>query len=104
MKQLKYILLLSVTALFSCSKVLDVESKGSYTTANYWRNQSDAIDGITGIYNILLEEDFTGFGEFVYDNCSDDQYRAGDHPELADIEGFTYDASNAAVKAPWRWK
>ncbi|WP_343689058.1 RagB/SusD family nutrient uptake outer membrane protein [Chitinophaga sp.] len=103
MKRMKY-LLLCVPAFFACNKELDVDKKGSYTTANYWRNESDAVDGITGIYNILLEEDFTGFGEFVYDNCSDDQYRAGDHPELADIENFTYDASNAAVKAPWKWK
>ncbi|RFM33727.1 RagB/SusD family nutrient uptake outer membrane protein [Chitinophaga silvisoli] len=103
MKRMKY-LLLCVPAFFACNKELDVDKKGSYTTANYWRNESDAVDGITGIYNILLEEDFTGFGEFVYDNCSDDQYRAGDHPELADLEAFTYDASNAAVKAPWKWK
>lgn len=104
MKRMKYLLLLCVPVVFACNKVLDVENRGNYTTANYWRNQADAVDGITGIYNILLEEDFTGFGDFVYDNCSDDQFRAGDHPELGDIENFTYDVANSAVKAPWRWK
>lgn len=106
MKRMKYILLAGGIMLLgsACNKVLDVDPKGIYTTGNYWRNQSDAIDGITGIYNTLLEEDYTGFGDFVYDNCSDDQYRAGDHPEDGPIEEFTYDASNNAVRAPWKWK
>jgi hypothetical protein len=106
MKRFKYILLIGGVALLSnaCNKVLDVESKGNYTTGNYWRNENDAVDGISGIYNVLLEEDYTGFGDFTYDNCSDDQYHAGDHPEDDQIEKFTFDAANNAIKAPWKWK
>jgi len=106
MKRMKYILLIGGAMILSsaCNKVLDVESKGNYTTGNYWRNQSDAVDGITGIYNVLLEEEYTGFFEFKYDNCSDDQYRAGDHPEDGPLETFTFDASNFALRAPWKWK
>lgn len=94
-------LLLTITA---CSSVLDVKPKGNYTTGNYWRNQSDVLDGISGIYNILLEEDFTGHAEFTFDICSDDEYRAGDHPEDAAIEGLTYDAGNPQVAFSWKWK
>jgi hypothetical protein len=106
MKRMKYILLIGVVALFTnaCNKVLDVEAKGSYTSGNYWRNESDAVDGISGIYTLFLKEDYIGFVEYTYDNCSDDQYHAGDHPEDDLIEKFTFDASNPSLKLPWKWK
>lgn len=106
MKRKKYIpmLLSSALLLFAACNVLDVEPKGSYTSGNYWRNQSDALDGITGIYEVLLAEDYTGFNEFVFDNCSDDQVRGGDHPYDQAIEDFTYDASTYTVRVGWRWK
>lgn len=108
MQRIKHIILFSGIAaatLFSgCKNVLDVQPKGNFTTENYWRNQEQAVDGITGIYNILLEEDYTGFNEFVFDNCSDDQVRGGDHEYDDAIEAFTYDASTPSVKAGWRWK
>jgi hypothetical protein len=88
----------------SCDSILDVTPKGTYTTATYWRSQSDAINGVTGIYNVLLEEDFTGHAEFTFDVPSDDQYRAGDHSEDVAIENLTYDAANAQVRFGWKWK
>ncbi len=96
--------MLAALSLSACKSVLDVQPKGNYTTGNYWRNQSDAVDGITGIYNVLLEEDYTGFNEFVFDNCSDDQVRGGDHDYDAVIEDFTYDPSTYSVRVGWRWK
>ena len=35
---------------------LTVSPVGSYTTGNYWRNQTDVLAGITGIYNVLTQE------------------------------------------------
>lgn len=104
MQRIKNILVLTALLFTGCKGVLDVEPKGVYSTGNYWRNQSDAIDGVTGIYNVLLEEDYTGFNEFVFDNCSDDQVRGGDHDYDAAIEDFTYDASTYSVRVGWRWK
>ncbi|CAL1519425.1 RagB/SusD family nutrient uptake outer membrane protein [Chitinophaga sp. MM2321] len=108
MQQIKNITLLlgisTALSLTACKSVLDVKPQGNYTTGNYWRNQSDAVDGITGVYNVLLEEDYTGFNEFVFDNCSDDQVRGGDHDYDAMIEDFTYDASTYSVRVGWRWK
>ncbi|QHS59413.1 RagB/SusD family nutrient uptake outer membrane protein [Chitinophaga agri] len=92
------------TSMTSCDSLLDVTPKGTYTTATYWRSQSDAINGVTGIYNVLLEEDFTGHAEFTFDDPSDDQYRAGDHSEDVAIENLTYDAGNAQVRFGWKWK
>lgn len=104
MQRIKYILVLTALLFAGCKSVLDVSPKGVYSTGNYWRNQSDAIDGVTGIYNVLLEEDYTGFNEFVFDNCSDDQVRGGDHDYDAVIEDFTYDASTYSIRVGWRWK
>ncbi|WP_436490866.1 RagB/SusD family nutrient uptake outer membrane protein [Chitinophaga sp. ARDCPP14] len=104
MQRIKYILVLTALLFAGCKSVLDVSPKGVYSTGNYWRNQSDALDGVTGIYNVLLEEDYTGFNEFVFDNCSDDQVRGGDHDYDAVIEDFTYDASTYSVRVGWRWK
>ena len=39
---------------------LDSEPTGSYTTANYWRNQNDVIAGVNGIYNVLTQEEGVG--------------------------------------------
>ncbi|WP_212003357.1 RagB/SusD family nutrient uptake outer membrane protein [Chitinophaga sp. HK235] len=107
MQPIKHILsigIITTSLLCACKNVLDVQPQGNFTTGNYWRNQDQAVDGITGIYNILLEEDYTGFNEFVFDNSSDDQVRGGDHDYDDAIEAFTYDASTPTVKAGWRWK
>ncbi|WP_291927990.1 RagB/SusD family nutrient uptake outer membrane protein [Chitinophaga sp.] len=101
---MKHIFLASAFLLAGCKSVLDVQPKGNYTTGNYWRNQSDALDGVTGMYNVLLEEDYTGFNEFVFDNCSDDQVRGGDHGYDGAIEDFSYDATTYSVRVGWRWK
>lgn len=104
MQRMKHIFLASAFLLAGCKSVLDVQPKGNYTTGNYWRNQSDALDGVTGMYNVLLEEDYTGFNEFVFDNCSDDQVRGGDHGYDGAIEDFSYDATTYSVRVGWRWK
>ncbi|PSL46239.1 putative outer membrane starch-binding protein [Chitinophaga niastensis] len=108
MQRIKNILVLvglpAALLVTGCKSVLDVKPQGNYTTGNYWRNQSDAVDGVTGIYNVLLEEDYTGFNEFVFDNCSDDQVRGGDHDYDGVIEDFSYDASTPSVRVGWRWK
>lgn len=107
MQSMRNILFIGMTAslaLGACKSVLDVNPQGNYSTGNYWRNQSDAVDGVTGIYNVLLEEDYTGFNEFVFDNCSDDQVRGGDHDYDAAIEDFSYDPSTYSVRVGWRWK
>jgi hypothetical protein len=108
MQRIKNILVLvglpAALLVTGCKSVLDIKPKGNYTVDGYWRNQSNAVDAVTGIYNILLEEDYTGFNEFVFDNCSDDQVRGGDHGDDAQIENFTYDAFNPTVVAGWKWK
>ncbi|ASU36371.1 RagB/SusD family nutrient uptake outer membrane protein [Mucilaginibacter xinganensis] len=95
-----------VFALFNnaCKKALDLKQQGVYTSDNYFRNEVDAVNAVSGIYSLLEEEDYIGHAEATFDVPSDDYWRSGDHGEDEGIENLTYDASNAAIRYPWKWR
>jgi hypothetical protein len=95
-----------VLALFNnaCKKALDLKQQGVYTSDNYFRNEVDAVNAVSGIYSLLEEEDYIGHAEATFDVPSDDYWRSGDHGEDEAIENLTYDASNAAIRYPWKWR
>jgi hypothetical protein len=95
-----------VLALFNnaCKKALDLKLQGVYTSDNYFRNEVDAVNAVSGIYSLLEEEDYIGHAEATFDVPSDDYWRSGDHGEDEAIENLTYDASNAAIRYPWKWR
>jgi hypothetical protein len=99
-----YILFLVVIGTASCKKDLDLDQKGVYNTDNYFKNESDAVNTISGIYNLLEQEDYISHAETTFDVASDDYWRSGDHSEDEAIENLTYDASNAQVNYSWRYK
>jgi len=93
-------------ALFNsgCKKALDLKQQGVYTSDNYFRNETDAVNAVSGIYSLLEEEDYIGHAESTFDTPSDDYWRSGDHGEDEAIENLTYDASNAAIRYPYKWR
>jgi len=99
-----YTLLLVVICSTACKKTLDVSQTGVYNTDNYFRNETDAVNAITGIYNLLEQEDYIAHAETTFDVASDDYWRSGDHSEDEAIENLTYDASNAQVNYSWTYK
>ena len=56
------------------------------------------------MYQPLREHDFYGHSENVFDNCSDDTFRAGDHGYEEAMENFTMDPSNGGVRFGWKIK
>lgn len=98
-----FFLLTSLT-LSSCDDLLDIDVKGQYTEENYFKNEQAVVDAVTGLYGILIAEDFVAHGDYTWDIASDDVYRAGDHSEDEAIETFTFDASNPQLSAGWAWK
>ena len=88
----------------SCEDFLEADPKGVYTEENYFTNDQSVVDAVTGLYGMLIVEDYVAFGDYAWDICSDDMYRAGDHAEKEAIETFTFDAGNAQLKAGWSWK
>ena len=90
--------------IVSCENALDIHVKGLYTEENYFTNEQSVVDAVTGLYGILIVEDFVAFADYAWDIASDDVYRAGDHSELEAIETFNFDASNPQINAGWKWK
>jgi len=89
----------------SCDNdLLETIPYGESTSATFWRNGDDAEAAANAMYTLLREEDSYGHNENVFDNCSDDLYRAGDHGYEEAMENFTLDASNNGVRAGWKNK
>src|SRR5689334_15315848 len=107
MKLRNYIILGSlavVTAVVvaGCIKhPLDQQQSGGYSTGNFWRNQSDVVAGVNGIYNVLYTEDWIGHHIYVFDDQSDDIWVAGDHPDFKAVSVFNADATQQLIGVTW---
>ena len=101
-----YIVLIACTSLLlvGCNDLLETTPYGESTSENFWRNADDAIAAANAMYTLLREEDSYGHNENVFDNCSDDLYRAGDHGYEEAMENFTLDPSNKGVRVGWKNK
>lgn len=84
-------------------KPLDVQPVGSYTTANFWRNQDDVLAGITGIYNVLTQEEGVGHNLYAFEDASDDISVDGDHSDFWEIERFVANPSTYQLRPTWGW-
>lgn len=80
---------------------LESEPVGNYTTANYWRNQSDVLAGVAGIYNIMFQEDGVGHGNYVFEDQSDDISVDGDHADYWRIENFNAQPTDYQIRTTW---
>jgi len=101
---IKLTLLPLLMFIASCEDILDIDVKGVYTEENYFTNEQSVVDAVTGLYGILITEDFVAHSDYTWDISSDDVYRAGDHSEDEAIETFTFDASNPQINQGWKWK
>jgi len=80
---------------------LETEPVGNYTTQNYWRNQTDVLAGIAGIYNIMFQEDGVGHGNYVFEDQSDDISVDGDHADYWRIENFNPLPTDYQIRTTW---
>lgn len=103
-KHIIYTCLFVVAFSTACKKNLDLTQKGVYNTDNYFRNETDAVNTISGIYNLLEQEDYISHAETTFDVASDDYWRSGDHAEDEAIENLTYNASNVQLNFSWTYK
>ena len=103
-KNILYIATAVMLFTTGCKKALDLDQNGAYNSDNYFKNEAQAVNAITGIYSLLEGEDYIAHAETTFDVASDDYWRSGDHSEDEAIENLTYDASNAQVNYSWKWK
>jgi len=90
------------TALAGCIKhPLETEPAGNYTTQNFWRNQTDVLAGVAGIYNILFQEDGAGHGNYIFEDQSDDISVDGDHDDYKAIERFNANPTLYQIRTTW---
>ncbi|HRO44302.1 RagB/SusD family nutrient uptake outer membrane protein [Agriterribacter sp.] len=96
---------LLIISFNSCKKgFLNSPPYGQSTSADFWRNADDAIAASNALYSFLGDEYLFAHTEQTWDICSDDQWRAGDHPEDQAIEEFTYEPSNVQLNDSWSRK
>ncbi|MEO8413904.1 MAG: RagB/SusD family nutrient uptake outer membrane protein [Ginsengibacter sp.] len=99
---LLWIMLVAIVFNTGCNKKpLDQTPTGQYTTGNFWRNQADVVAGITGIYNILITEDWVGHNLYIFDDQSDDISVDGDHSDFKAIERFNIDPTLQVIYTIW---
>ncbi len=91
-------------AVAGCIKhPLDAEPAGNYTTQNYWRNQTDVLAGVAGIYNIMFQEDGAGHGNYIFEDAGDDISVDGDHDDYKAIERFNANATLYQIRTTWNF-
>ena len=99
-------ILFSLVMLTGCQQdLLDSTPYGQITSDKFWRNGDDVVAATNAIYSPLLDEDGFAHTEYTFDNSSDDMVRAGDHGDSeAQLELFTYNASNSHIANTWSTK
>jgi starch-binding outer membrane protein, SusD/RagB family len=98
-------ILLAILSIMGCKKnMLNSTPYGQPTSASFWRNADDAVSASNALYSFLGDEYIFAHTEFTWDICSDDMWRAGDHPEDQAIEEFTYEPSNPQLNESWSRK
>ena len=101
----KILFVLAVVSIFGCRKdLLTSTPYGQSTSADFWRNADDAVAASNALYSFIGDEYIFAHTEQTWDICSDDQWRAGDHPEDQAIEEFTYEPSNPQLNDSWSRK
>ena len=104
MKRIYFLTTITVfaIAITGCiKKPFEAELVGQYSTQNFWRNESDVLAGVAGIYNMLFAEDGMGHGNYIYEDQSDDISVDGDHDDYKAIERFNPNSSQYQINSGW---
>lgn len=107
-KYIKFAVAITVVLplLNSCKKFVEVDPRGVFTESNYYKDQTEAFNGLVAAYDIL------GFqsGNYVTkvsasDAGSDDNYAGGggssDVPALQPFSNYTLDAARGPQEDLW---
>jgi starch-binding outer membrane protein, SusD/RagB family len=101
MKKIFYgAMLASMLVATSCDDMLDVTPQGTPSDTNFWRNETDAISGINGVYAEYSNDDMYGRGFFWLSNGSDD---IGTKPRAfsENVKAFKVTGNESETKNIW---
>ena len=101
-----FLLTLTLVVLSSCSKFLTENLKGNFSTDTFYKNQTQAIQAINGVYSAIS---FTNSSNDIWvfgDVASDDAVKGGnpgDQAEITYIDQFAADANNGIIINYWQF-
>ncbi|NVO21525.1 MAG: RagB/SusD family nutrient uptake outer membrane protein [Bacteroidetes bacterium] len=90
--------------LISCKKFLTEELQGTFSTSTFYKNDKQALQALTGVYNGMS---FSSFNNAIWvfgDIASDDAVKGGnpgDQSEITYIDQYTADANNGIISNYW---
>jgi hypothetical protein len=108
-----YILVATLSLLAGCKKKLDLTPPMSQVTENFYRNETDAAQGLTSAYNVLTWSApstaagspqncaFELISEVMADYCYGGGANAGDIPSTVRLDQFQAWTNDPAPEALW---
>lgn len=94
----------AMTMLSACKDFLTEDLKGTFSSATFYQNESQAAQAVSGVYNAIT---FCTFNNAIWvfgDVASDDAVKGGnpgDQAEIKYIDEFNADANNGIISNYW---
>lgn len=106
MKPLKIFSTLFILSLSSCHNFLDENLQGTFSSATFYKSESDALVAITGVYNATAFVNTMNQLWVFGDVASDDAVKgglAGDQSDIQYIDQFNYVRTNTVLANVWQY-
>jgi len=103
------IILLLLIIFAGCEDFLEQPIQGRQVLSNYYSNEEESMNALSGCYAALSPEDWweNDFFYLVGDVCSDDAFKGnsieGDQRDFGDLARFFITPSNEWVEIKWRY-
>ena len=98
------LMIISLGILDGCKKFLTEELQGTFSQSTFYKNESQALQALTGAYNGMSFRNFNNAIWVFGDIASDDAVKGGnpgDQAEITYIDQFSADASNGILINYW---
>ncbi len=106
MKPLKIFSTLFILSLSSCHNFLDENLQGTFSSATFYKSESDALVAIAGVYNATAFVNTMNQLWVFGDVASDDAVKgglAGDQSDIQYIDQFNYVRTNTVLANVWQY-
>ncbi|WP_354356383.1 RagB/SusD family nutrient uptake outer membrane protein [Pedobacter sp. UYP30] len=103
MKNILYVLLLSIIGLTSCNKALDINSTRVVGEINMWNSVEDARAGILGVYALTRAALIDNDGHWIYGDVRPGEFQSPARLDLKAIGSNNLNASYPVVEALSDW-
>jgi len=106
MRTTKISLTLFALVLFGCHDFLKEDLQGTFSSATFYKSQSDAIVALTGVYNSVAFVNTMNQLWVFGDVASDDAVKgglSGDQSDIQYIDQFNYVRTNTVLANVWQY-